>query len=51
MAEATRDYDIRWAIDPDAAALMDTEELRANFLIEALFEPGRVSSPIRTMTA
>jgi 4-deoxy-L-threo-5-hexosulose-uronate ketol-isomerase len=36
------DYDIRWAIDPEAAALMGTEELRSNFLIDALFEPGRI---------
>jgi 4-deoxy-L-threo-5-hexosulose-uronate ketol-isomerase len=37
------DHDIRWAIDPDAAALMGTEELRVNFLIEGLFRPGRIS--------
>src|SRR5690606_30571202 len=37
------DYEIRWAIDPDAAALMGTDELRSNFLIETLFEPGRIS--------
>ena len=36
------DYDIRWAIDPEAAALMGTEELRSNFLVDALFEPGRI---------
>jgi 4-deoxy-L-threo-5-hexosulose-uronate ketol-isomerase len=36
------DHEVRWAIDPDAGALMSTEELRANFLIEDLFEPGRI---------
>jgi len=30
-------YESRWAIDPAAAALMDTAALRENFLIEALF--------------
>ncbi len=35
-------YDVRWAIDPKAAAGMDTEALRRNFLIEALFTPGRI---------
>jgi 4-deoxy-L-threo-5-hexosulose-uronate ketol-isomerase len=34
--------DIRWAIDPEAAALMGTEELRKNFLIETLFDPGNI---------
>lgn len=34
--------DMRWAIDPQTAARMDTTELRSNFLIETLFEPGRV---------
>jgi 4-deoxy-L-threo-5-hexosulose-uronate ketol-isomerase len=37
------DYQSRWAIDPDAAALMGTDELRQNFLIESLFEPGRIN--------
>jgi 4-deoxy-L-threo-5-hexosulose-uronate ketol-isomerase len=37
------DYESRWAIDPDAAALMGTDELRQNFLIETLFEPGRIN--------
>jgi 4-deoxy-L-threo-5-hexosulose-uronate ketol-isomerase len=36
------DHESRWAIDPEAAALMGTEELRDNFLIESLFVPGRV---------
>ncbi len=38
----TVEYETRWAIDPEAAALMGTEELRGNFLIERLFEAGRV---------
>lgn len=37
------DYESRWAIDPDAAALMGTDDLRDNFLLERLFEPGRVN--------
>lgn len=37
------DYETRWAIDPDAAALMGTDELRQNFLVETLFSPGRVA--------
>ena len=37
------DYESRWAIDPDAAALMGTDELRQNFLIETLFVPGRIT--------
>ena len=41
MADHT-DYESRWAIDPDAAALMGTDELRMNFLIEELFTPGRI---------
>jgi 4-deoxy-L-threo-5-hexosulose-uronate ketol-isomerase len=39
----TPDYDIRWAIDPDAAAMMGTAELRENFLVEDLFRPNTVS--------
>ena len=42
MADHT-DWETRWAIDPDAAALMGTDELRENFLIEGLFAPGRVT--------
>lgn len=38
----TTSFDTRWAIDPASAAAMDTTALRANFLIERLFEPGRV---------
>jgi 4-deoxy-L-threo-5-hexosulose-uronate ketol-isomerase len=36
------EYESRWAIDPDAAALMGTDELRQNFLVEELFIPGIV---------
>ncbi|MFD2646997.1 5-dehydro-4-deoxy-D-glucuronate isomerase [Devosia albogilva] len=36
------DYEIRFAIDPAAAAMMDTSELRANFLIDDLFAGGEV---------
>jgi 4-deoxy-L-threo-5-hexosulose-uronate ketol-isomerase len=36
------DYESRWAIDPDAAAMMGTAELRHNFLLEDLFTHGRV---------
>jgi 4-deoxy-L-threo-5-hexosulose-uronate ketol-isomerase len=36
------DHESRWAIDPAAAALMGTAELRENFLIETLFVPGRI---------
>ena len=42
MSDSHTDYESRWAIDPDAAALMGTDELRQNFLIEELFVPGRV---------
>ncbi len=34
---------VRWAIDPDAAAAMGTDELRAQFPHRDLFEPGRIS--------
>jgi 4-deoxy-L-threo-5-hexosulose-uronate ketol-isomerase len=36
------DYDIRFAIDPVAAAVMNTGELRDNFLIDDLFAAGGV---------
>ena len=42
MTDSHTDYESRWAIDPDAAALMGTDELRQNFLIEELFTPGRI---------
>ena len=42
MTETHTDYETRWAIAPDAASLMGTDELRENFLIETLFTPGRV---------
>ncbi|MER8432037.1 5-dehydro-4-deoxy-D-glucuronate isomerase [Mesorhizobium caraganae] len=37
------DYTSRFAIDPVAAACMGTDELRHNFHIDDLFQPGRVS--------
>lgn len=37
------DFTSRYAIDPQAAAAMGTDELRANFLISDLFQPGRIS--------
>jgi len=37
------DYTSRFAIDPVAAASMGTDELRHNFHIDGLFQPGRVS--------
>jgi 4-deoxy-L-threo-5-hexosulose-uronate ketol-isomerase len=42
MADHT-DYESRWAIDPDTAAMMGTDDLRANFLIEGLFASGEVT--------
>ncbi len=36
-------YSTRYAIDPEAAARMGTEELRAHFHVGRLFEPGRVN--------
>lgn len=38
----TTTFDMRWAIDPVAAAAMETTALRANFLVEKLFEPGKI---------
>jgi 4-deoxy-L-threo-5-hexosulose-uronate ketol-isomerase len=38
----TTRFDMRWAIDPKSAARMGTTELRQNFLVEALFDPGRI---------
>ncbi|TPL99101.1 5-dehydro-4-deoxy-D-glucuronate isomerase [Mesorhizobium sp. B2-3-11] len=43
MSQNHTDYTSRFAIDPAAAAAMGTDELRHNFHIEDLFEPGRVS--------
>lgn len=37
------DFTSRFAIDPVAAASMGTDELRHNFHIDDLFQPGRVS--------
>lgn len=39
----TTDHTIRFAVDPLAAAAMGTDELRANFHVSDLFEPGRIS--------
>ena len=39
----TTRYTNRFAVDPTAAAMMDTETLRANFLIKELFVPGAIS--------
>ena len=36
------EYEIRFAIDPAAAAMMDTSDLRANFLIDDLFAGDQV---------
>ncbi|MEI9423898.1 5-dehydro-4-deoxy-D-glucuronate isomerase [Mesorhizobium sp. Cs1299R1N1] len=43
MSQNHTDYTSRFAIDPAAAAAMGTDELRHNFHIEDLFQPGRVS--------
>ncbi|MCA0011564.1 5-dehydro-4-deoxy-D-glucuronate isomerase [Mesorhizobium sp. B292B1B] len=43
MSQNHTDYTSRFAIDPTAAAAMGTDELRHNFHIEDLFQPGRVS--------
>ena len=37
------DYTSRYAIDPQAGAAMGTDELRGNFHIGDLFQPGRIS--------
>ncbi|MCO5063042.1 MAG: 5-dehydro-4-deoxy-D-glucuronate isomerase [Rhizobiaceae bacterium] len=36
------EFDSRFAIDPIAAAAMGTDELRHNFLLSSLFQPGRI---------
>ncbi len=43
MSQSHTDFTSRFAIDPAAAAAMGTDELRHNFHIEGLFQPGRVS--------
>ncbi|MER9654048.1 5-dehydro-4-deoxy-D-glucuronate isomerase [Mesorhizobium sp. M0152] len=43
MSQSDIHYTSRFAIDPVAAAAMGTDELRHNFHIEDLFQPGRVS--------
>jgi 4-deoxy-L-threo-5-hexosulose-uronate ketol-isomerase len=39
----TTEYTSRFAIDPEAAAAMGTEELRHNFHLGTLFEPDRIN--------
>ena len=39
----TTDFDIRFAVDPVSAAVMNTDELRENFLIDDLFSLGGVN--------
>ncbi|PBB22530.1 MULTISPECIES: 5-dehydro-4-deoxy-D-glucuronate isomerase [unclassified Mesorhizobium] len=43
MSQNHTDYTSRFAIDPVAAAAMGTDELRHNFHIGDLFQPGRVN--------
>ncbi|TPM28785.1 5-dehydro-4-deoxy-D-glucuronate isomerase [Mesorhizobium sp. B2-3-4] len=43
MSQNQTDYTSRFAIDPVAAAAMGTDELRHNFHLDDLFQPGRVS--------
>ncbi|MBB6409376.1 5-dehydro-4-deoxy-D-glucuronate isomerase [Mesorhizobium sangaii] len=43
MSQSRTNYTSRFAIDPVAAAAMGTDELRHNFHIEDLFQPGRIS--------
>ncbi|WP_457151837.1 5-dehydro-4-deoxy-D-glucuronate isomerase [Mesorhizobium sp. P5_C1] len=43
MSQSHTDYTSRFAIDPIAAAAMGTDELRHNFHIDDLFQPGRIS--------
>lgn len=39
----TIEYSSRFAIDPLAAAAMGTDELRSNFLLDGLFQPGHIN--------
>ncbi|WP_095084183.1 5-dehydro-4-deoxy-D-glucuronate isomerase [Mesorhizobium sophorae] len=43
MSQSHTDYTSRFAIDPVAAAAMGTDELRHNFHIDDLFQPGRIT--------
>ena len=43
MTDSHIDFTSRYAIDPEAAAAMATDELRQKFLIPDLFAPGRIS--------
>ncbi len=42
MPLAHTDYATRYAIDPQSAAAMGTDELRHNFHVPGLFQPGRI---------
>ncbi len=42
MTDSRTTYESRWAVDPQSAARMGTQELRDYFLIEKLFEPDCV---------
>lgn len=43
MTDSHIEFTSRYAIDPEAAAAMATDELRQKFLIPDLFAPGRIS--------
>jgi 4-deoxy-L-threo-5-hexosulose-uronate ketol-isomerase len=43
MSDSHLTYTIRHAVDPVAAAMMDTETLRENFHLGDLFQPGRIA--------
>lgn len=43
MSDTHTSHRSRFAIDPATAARMGTDDLRQNFLIEDLFQPGKVS--------
>ena len=43
MTQSHTDFTSRFAIDPAAAAIMGTDELRHNFHVDGLFSPDRIS--------
>lgn len=43
MSDSHTSHRSRFAIDPATAARMGTEDLRQNFLVEDLFQPGKVN--------
>ncbi|MDG4883275.1 5-dehydro-4-deoxy-D-glucuronate isomerase [Mesorhizobium sp. WSM4884] len=43
MDQKHTEFSSRFAIDPTAAAAMGTDELRHNFHVEGLFQPGRIN--------